>query len=78
MNKEKRIDMQEFREISKEFLIHIEAMTKKLEEYGINSLASVTFSADGYINMNVHGTGWGLTRIGEGAAEISIKYTEGL
>lgn len=76
MEETKKVEKQEFREIVKGILPHIECIQKALEDRRIDTLTSITLSADGYIDAKLYDTGRGMVRISGG--ETRIKYTEGL
>lgn len=72
----KKFNEAEFKEFCEEAIPHIEALQKLLEDRDMESLGSLSFSADGYVTFSVHDTGWGLGRLGKG--EFTMRHEIGL
>lgn len=62
MEEKKVLSSEEFKEICKEAMPHIEALKDILGKRDIKSLGSLTFCADGYLNFEIYDTGWEVIR----------------
>lgn len=66
----KRLNEEQFREISKEAIPHIEALQGILKREELGNLANLTFAGDGYMTFGIYDSGWELSRID---SEASFK-----
>lgn len=72
----KRLNEEEFKELCKEAVPHIEALQNILKKREMKNLGSMTFAQDGYVSFSVYDTGWELSRIKGG--EYRMKHEIGL
>lgn len=67
---------EEFKGLCLEVIPVINKIKEYLEKLEINDLASLTMSADGYIDFCVHGNDWRLSRMGDDAARMENRCVE--
>ena len=68
---------EEFKGLCLEVIPVINKIKEYLENLGISEIASLTMSADGYIDFCVHGNDWRLSRIsGDEAARMENHCVE--
>lgn len=68
---------EEFKGLCLEVIPVINKIKEYLENLGISEIASLTMSADGYIDFYVHGNDWRLSRInGDEAARMENHCVE--
>lgn len=63
---EPSISKEDFRGLCLAVIPLIETVRKYLEDHGIDNLASITMSSDGYVDFNVNGSDWRMSRIKKG------------
>lgn len=59
---EKKLTKEEFRELCKEAIPHIEALQKILKDRKMENLGSLTFGQDGYTSFSAYESGWELVK----------------
>jgi hypothetical protein len=69
-------ERQQMVEFYKEALPHAEIIRQKLEEFGIDGLASFTMAADGYLSADVGERGWNAYRLGKDKVSLRKEYKE--
>lgn len=72
----KRLNEEQFREISKEVIPHIEALQGILKREELGNLAHVAFSGDGYMTLEIYDSGWELSRI-DSEASFKMRHEIG-
>lgn len=76
-NREQNISKEDFRELCLTVAPMIETVRKFLKERGIDKMASLVMTADGYVNFDVFDTDWSMTRMSaDEDAQIRNRYIE--
>lgn len=66
-----------FKALAADMLPVIERMNAVLEKHGVEKLASVTMSTDGYFSFYTHETAWEMIRVsGSDTAKITYSFSE--
>lgn len=68
----------EFMELCKQVLPHLDALKGILENSGIagDKSASISVGVDGYISFHTYGSKWEMNRFSGGKARIKYEHTE--
>lgn len=69
----------EFKKLAVDMIPVIKEMEKVLRKYGIENLASISMSVDGYFTFSHTGTEWDFTRVYKNdTPKMQMKYVEEL
>lgn len=70
-------EMEDFRKLSLEVLPLANKLQEVLKENGVQDLASLTLSPDGYMAFHTHETEWEMVRVrNEKAVRIRYEFSE--
>lgn len=70
-------EMEDFRKLSLEVLPLANKLREVLKEHGVQDLAILTLSSDGYMTFHTHETEWEMVRAGnEKAVRIRYEFSE--
>lgn len=68
-----------FKALAVDMIPVIKSMEDVLNKHGVENLASITMSTDGYFTFSHTGTEWNFTKVCNGSKpEIKLDYTEEL
>lgn len=73
---ERKLSKEEFKELCKEAIPHIEALQEILKKRKMQNLGSLTFGQDGYTSFGIYDSGWELLKTGNG--EYRMRQEIGL